>query len=198
MENLDTFIDGRTGRGTVTHEFAHLVDGIVYPQTRNRGWGQKRSVHGPTWKRVMILFGATPSRCHSYDTTNSKVRTKAKHVYVCRCGGEMSLGPVRHRKMQSGVSYWMRGHKRCGGYTYKGLKGQPTPKPRLAASTEQTGPTPKTKAVKPGTKLAHAVQVLRDNPGLSRVQLIEMIRVACNMSQAGAQTYYYHAKKAIG
>ncbi len=201
MENLDTFIDGRTGRGTVTHEFAHLVDGIVYPQTRNRGWGQKRSIHGPTWKRIMILFGARPSRCHSYDTTNSKVRRKAVHVYSCNsCSKNMTLGPVRHKKQQRGgmfgvnTVYWMRGcsHAKHSGYTYVGLEGKAIPKP-----FRDKYPTAKPKAPKKGSKIAHAVFILRENPELSRVQLIELIRIACGMSQAGASTYYYNAKKAI-
>ena len=207
MENLDTFIDGRTGRGTVTHEFAHLVDGIIYPETRNRGWRQKRSIHGPTWKRIMRLFGATPSRCHSYDITNSKVRTKATHVYTCNsCGKQMTLGPKRHRKQQVGsfcssqTVYWMRGctHAKRTGYTYLGLEGKPTPKPTLTyAASNEAAPTPEKKAPKKGSKLAHAVFILNQNPELSRTKLITMIKIACDMSQAGASTYYYQAKKAL-
>ena len=65
-ENGVTFIDGRVGRGTVTHEFAHLVDGIVNPETRETGLRQdrygnirrgKRDVHGYRWKAIMRLFG---------------------------------------------------------------------------------------------------------------------------------------------
>ena len=200
MENLDTFIDGRTGRGTVTHEFAHLVDGIVYPQTRNRGWGQKRSIHGPTWKRIMILFGATPSRCHSYDTTNSKVRRKAVHVYSCNsCGNKMTLGPVRHKKQQHGSNrfnqktvYWMRGctHAKRTGYTYDGLEGKAVPKP-----FKDRYPSPKPKAPKVGTKIDHAVQIVRSMSGQDREFVITRIMNECGMSHAGAQTYYYKAKK---
>ena len=157
MENLDTFIDGRTGRGTVTHEVAHLIDGIVYPQTRRGGWGRKRSIHGPTWKRIMRLLGAKPSRCHSYDTTNSTVRRKAKHVYTCNsCSKQMSLGPIRHKKQQRGATfgnsktvYWNRGctHAKRTGYTYIGLEGKPTPKP-----FRDSYPTPTPKAPKKVSK----------------------------------------------
>ncbi|KKK45125.1 hypothetical protein LCGC14_3165970, partial [marine sediment metagenome] len=112
VENGDNFIDGRTGRGTVTHEFAHLVDGIV--NTRSRGYGRKRSVHGPSWKHIMRLFGVrNPTRCHSYDVSNARVSRKARHVYSCNsCSETMILGPVRHKKMQRGVSYWKTGCKR--------------------------------------------------------------------------------------
>jgi len=57
-------------------------------------------------------------------------------------------------------------------------------------------PTPKPKAPKKGSKLSHAVFILRQNPELSRVKLIAMIKIACDMSTAGATTYYYNAKKA--
>ena len=193
MENLDTFTQ------TVTHEFAHLIDGIVYPQRLR--WGQRRSIHGPTWKRIMVLLGADPSRCHSYDTTNSTVKRKARHVYSCnRCSKTMIIGPVRHKKQQRGPSYsksktvyWSRGcsHAQVHGYTYVGLEGQAVEKP-----FRDRYPTPKPKAPKKGTKLSHAVFILRQNPELSRVKLIEMIKIACDMSTAGATTYYYNAKKA--
>ncbi len=199
MENLDTFIDGRSGRGTVTHEVAHLIDGIVYPQTRS-SWRRKRSVHGPTWKRIMRLLGATPSRCHSYDTTNSTVRRKAKHVYTCNsCGNQMKLGPVRHKKQQHGSNnfnqqtvYWMHGctHAKRTGYTYNGLENKPAPKP-----FRDRYPTPKPKAPKMGTKLDHAVQVVRNMSGQDREFVITRIMNECGMSHAGAQTYYYKAKK---
>ncbi len=200
MENLDTFIDGRTGRGTVTHEVAHLIDGIVYPQTRRSGWGRKRSIHGPTWKRIMRILGATPSRCHSYDTSNSTVRRKTKHVYSCNsCGEQMKLGPVRHKKQQRGSSYqktvyWLGGctHAKRTGYTYVGLEieGSTAPKP-----FRDSYPTPKPKAPKVGTKLDHAIQIVRSMSGQDRGFVITRIMNECGMSHAGASTYFYKAKK---
>jgi len=203
MENLDTFIDGRTGRGTVTHEVAHLIDGIVYPQTRRGGWGRKRSIHGPTWKRIMRLLGAKPSRCHSYDTSNSTVRRKAKHVYSCNgCGKHMTLGPVRHKKQQrppswttSKTVYWSHGctHAKRDGYTYIGLENKPAPKP----FRDRYPPIPKPKAPKIGTKIDHAVQIVRSMPESTRDTVISKIMRECGMKRGGAQTYYYKAKKLI-
>lgn len=200
MENLDTFIDGRTGRGTVTHEFAHLVDAIVNPHTRRGGYyGPKRSIHGPTWKRIMRQFGATtPSRCHSYDTTNSRISTKAKHIYTCNsCGSKMSLGPKRHRKQQRGLFgsktvYWMRGcsHAKQTGYTYDGFKS--TPKP-----FRDRYPTPKVKAPKIGTKIDHAIQIFRSMPNQDNSFIITRIMNECDMSYAGATTYFYRARKVV-
>lgn len=102
----------------------------------------------------------------------------------------MILGPVRHKKMQRGISYWMTGCKRHS-YTYVGLEGKAVEKP-----FRDKYPTPKPKAPKKGSKLSHAIFILRENPELSRVKLIAMIKIACDMSTAGATTYYYNAKKA--
>ncbi|KKL88163.1 hypothetical protein LCGC14_1927450 [marine sediment metagenome] len=199
MENGDDFI------GTVTHEFAHLVDGIVNPHTRDGGirydrFGRtcrgKRSVHGPSWKRIMRLFGVrNPTRCHSYNVSNARVKRSRKHVWVCGCGnGRVVLTNLKHNRQlrlaSSGYGMYSRGHtpRRCGVYTYKGIEGTATPKP-----FRDRYPTPKPKT---STKLAHAVKIVRDNPELSRVKLIALIQVACGMSTAGATTYYYNAKKA--
>lgn len=121
-ENQQTFIDR-----TVVHEFAHLVDGIVNPETRERGYGRKRSVHGPSWKNIMIRFGAEPSRCHTFDVSNCKTKNTSKHVWKCGCGqGEIALGPKRHAKqlkVAGGTNgYYLRGHlpTKCGPYVYCG------------------------------------------------------------------------------
>lgn len=52
---------------------------------------------------------------------------------------------------------------------------------------EQTGPT----------KQDLATAIVRKNPGESRAELISIIMQECEMSKAGATTYYYNAKKAI-
>jgi predicted SprT family Zn-dependent metalloprotease len=50
---------------TVVHEFAHLVQDLV--------WGETRS-HGREWKNVMKSFGAKPDRCHSMDLSNALMK----------------------------------------------------------------------------------------------------------------------------
>lgn len=114
MENTVDFIER-----TPVHELAHLIDYKLHPENFRRTYGSKRSVHGPTWKRIMMILGADPSRCHSFDTTNARTKTSTQHTWTCRCGSVMVLGPKRHAKMLSGRSrYWQHGHARCGGYTY--------------------------------------------------------------------------------
>ena len=200
MENVDAFI-----KRTVPHEFAHLVDAIVYPHTREtrivwtrsgRPRRSKRDLHGRTWKSIMHLFGCESSRCHSYDTTNAKVKKVAGHVYVCRtCKKEMSLGPKRHRKMQIGVKYWMRGCGHHAGYDYVGLEGQ---RKAPIAAPKPTLPTVRPTPVAKGSKMEGAIAVVRNYPELDRKSVIALIALTCGMSQAGAQTYFYAAKKVIG
>jgi predicted SprT family Zn-dependent metalloprotease len=52
----------------------------------------------------MTRLGATPNRCHSYDTTNSAAYQKAKFVYICSCR-KHAVGPTVHKKIQKGHRY---------------------------------------------------------------------------------------------
>lgn len=211
IENGIKFIDGRVGRGTVTHEFAHLVDGIVNPETRETGLRQdrygnirrgKRNVHGTPWKNVMRLFGVrNPTRCHDYDVSNSRVKKASgkKHVWACGCGeGTVVLTNYKHArqltKAHLGYGVYSRGHtpKRCGVYTYKGTESNPVATPKAAPK-----PVKRTTAPKKGTKLETAVNILREFYPLPKEQAIPLIQDACGMSKAGATTYYYNANKVI-
>ena len=188
MENIEDFLSR-----TVIHEFGHLVDGIVNPTTRSRGWRRKRSLHGPTWKRIMRMLGGPTSRCHSYDTTNSAVkkRGQAKHVWTCSCGspaGTMKIGNIRHMKMiaPGSARYWVRGHANHT-YTYTGLEGAaPVALPKAANAPR---PAPRTKKV---TKLAACRRVF--NLSLGRDANIAHFRAA-GCTPAGAATYYAKIKK---
>ncbi len=95
-ENQEEFI-----ADTVGHEVAHLA-------TRTR-YGARPSSHGPEWQRMMRLIGQTPSRTHSYDTSNSAVSSK-RHTWTCGCR-EHQLTTRRHRAaLERGASC-----KICGG-----------------------------------------------------------------------------------
>lgn len=132
MENVDDFI-----ARTVPHEVAHIVDYAVYGlQLR----GRKRSVHGPTWKRVMHLFGADPSRCHSYDTSNSQVSRKARFKYQCSvCGEVLNVGPKVHHKIQMGYHYWHTG-RGCGKNSKLEFVGTNNPQPIAAQTNKKSKP----------------------------------------------------------
>jgi len=188
MENVEAFL-----QRTVVHEFAHLVDGIVNPSTRQSRWGQKRSLHGPTWKRIMRLFGASEDRCHSYDTTNSRVKKRAKHVWTCSCGqaaGTMKIGTIRHNKMKAPgpVRYWMRGHKNHT-YTYQGVEGAPAPRVLPKAASAPRAPKRRTGPSK--------LDICRQwfSSSASRTLMINTFVKEAGCTPAGAATYYAKIKK---
>lgn len=118
MENVEEFV-----ARTVPHEVAHCIDAAVNPEMRettvkwnfNTGRVRRtnRSIHGPSWKAIMILFGAPTSRCHSYDVSRATVQRRRSTVpYVCTsCGKNVNMGLTRHRKMRAGVTEYF--HK-CG------------------------------------------------------------------------------------
>jgi SprT protein len=191
---------------TAAHEFAHLVDGIVYPETRFSGYRQKRSIHGPTWKRIMRDFGHAPERCHNLDVSRARVstrRTTKVHVWKCGCGeGKVVITPAKHQRMlqvaHTGYGVYMRGHTahRCGNYTYHGIEGQET-KPVVAPVvkptvklTEVAAPTSPIKS-----KMEHCRNIFRMNPYAGRPAIIAAFINQAGCTKAGAATYYATLKK---
>lgn len=190
VENEDAFI-----ARTVPHELAHLIDYKVHPENFRCGYGRKRSVHGPTWKRIMMMFGADPSRCHSYDVSKAKVKEKTKHQYECKtCKSIMTVGPVRHRKIQRGVAqYRLRGCAHHEGYKYLGVKS----KQQQDVAANASKPKPKNRAShNRGTSKLAACRDLY-SAVLSREENIRsFISVGC--TPAGAASYYAKIKKEMG
>jgi len=90
---------------TVPHEVAHIID--HYHNGRSSG-------HGRPWKRIMELAFRRPAdRCHSYDTTNARVRTLRRYQYVCDCATPHNITSIKHRRIQlEGARYIC---KRCRG-----------------------------------------------------------------------------------
>lgn len=114
-ENVEKFI-----HRTVAHEFAHLVDYKINDSQATRfdrnGRRKKRQPHGPNWKTIMDLLGVESSRCHTYDTTNSRVSRRKSETFEYHCSGcneTLPMGKIRHNKQQSGTAVYThcRGHK---------------------------------------------------------------------------------------
>jgi len=204
-ENREVFINR-----TVVHEFAHLVDGILHPWTRETKRGRnKRSIHGNTWKWVMVKFGVEPSRTHSYDISNAATRTKHKYRYICTgCKKDIYHGPVKHKRQQSGESNY--GHRRCGFAPIEYIEplGQVTYQEAHAGKKKTGGmgyyaPVPKKKKrPRANTKIDKAVKICRIYMSLGtlvskREEIIEVIMDELDMTKAGATTYYYSAKKKL-
>jgi SprT protein len=88
-ENQSDFINE-----TIPHEVAHILANRYY---------QSNCGHKAGWKRVMLLLGKTPSRCHSYDVSNVG-RKKIK--YNCPCGESFYVGINLHGKIQNGSNHY--------------------------------------------------------------------------------------------
>lgn len=210
MENGDKFINR-----TVPHELAHLVDYQLHPENFFSGRGRKQTIHGWTWKSIMRLFGAPTTRCHTYDTTNSKVRTRriTKHIWVCGCGEvEIKLGPKRHKNQlnsPSGYGYYKRGHpiSKCGEYTYRGVEGA-APKPLLRAADAKAKakpkrPAPRHNSPNKSSKLDMCRVLyfsIRHSAAAecSRKDIIRVFVDEAGCTPAGAATYYAKLKKELG
>ena len=82
--NFDTFIERTPG-----HEAAHIISVIRY--------GSQGRGHGRCWKMVMRVLGYTPSRCHSYDMEDVKVRRQERFNYTCGCT-TFNFSNTRHNK----------------------------------------------------------------------------------------------------
>jgi len=85
---------------TIPHEVAHYIDTMLHGESN----------HGYHWAHIMgTVFGMDNSRCHSYDTTNSKMgaRRTRKFEYSCHCQSHQ-LTSIRHNKILKGASYTCR------------------------------------------------------------------------------------------
>lgn len=191
VDNWDDF------DSTFIHEVAHLVDSALHPELKRRELYRdartgrvrrsKRSVHGPTWQRIMVRLGADPKRTHNYDVS-AVSRRKTRHVWTCACGSKMELGPKRHKNMLSGARrYWMRGHANCGGYTYGG--GVKAPELPKAAQTSTQKPTQRGNG-----SLKDQARELYSRSGRIRGAFISLCESVLGMKKTTASTYFQNFK----
>jgi SprT protein len=82
---------------TVAHEIAHLIAHIINPKDRP---------HGSTWESVMLTFGQTPARLHSFDISGLSIprKSQARYAYLCKCR-EHHISRVRHNRILRGAEY---------------------------------------------------------------------------------------------
>lgn len=188
MENIEAFI-----KRTVPHEMCHLaVDKVfphahrVQPRSADAAWGcrSKRSLHGVEWQSLMRDVGADPSRCHTYDVTNARVKQRVRYEYVCECGSTLMLGPKHHARLQQHpASLW---HNKCKG---KLLMFVDAPKPVVAR------PVPVATSNGGATKQQRAQIIYSTNKGLGRGAIISLIMSQIGVGKAHASTMYYNCQK---
>jgi len=81
------------------HEFAHIVCfklGLDYG-------------HGKNWKAVARMLGCSGARCHSESVKYARGRT---FEYVTTLGARFVISETRHKRVQRGGSYIIRGKGR--------------------------------------------------------------------------------------
>jgi SprT protein len=174
LENWDDFDN------TVIHEVAHLAAKALHGLKRIRP-------HGPEWKSVFIRLGGNGRRCHSYDTSSTKIQ-RTKYTYVCpNCNKTYHVGTKIHNK----ISILGRVYRcKCkGAIEFLGIK------PRDVARTK--GTLAHVEAANGllqrfGSKKLAAAHIICENPTATRRQIIQMFIQQLDMTPAGAGTYYHN------
>jgi SprT protein len=215
VRNVDDFI-----ARTVPHELAHLITDRVYPENhRNKGITitrtgrvkrEKRDIHGTDWQSVCLVLGMTDvTRCHSYDTTETKrVTSRSRTVeWQCPCGAKLMLSPKISAELA--INPDSRWHKscRCRRLFRAGTQPAPTsnttvhvrPQPAPILLPKPT-PTPvlcTAAAVQQGaSKIDVCSALYKAAPvGTSRTAMIALFVANANCTPTGAATYYQTLKK---
>ena len=184
-ENVEAFLSR-----TVPHELAHLIHSKIEPSAH---YGQKREIHGHGWQRVMAVLGADSSRCHSYDTTNSRQqKTVTRFHHECTvCGQTVEVGAKHHRSIQQGISNIY--HTTCG----RQSRFKPSTVVTVKSNIPGVAPRPTLvpKAPSAGSKIERCYVVYKNHPNLSRAHMIRLFVDQCDCTTAGASTYYQTCKK---
>lgn len=212
MQNVDEFIER-----TVPHELAHLITDRVYPEAHQRGWSGKREVHGPKWQSVCAVLGMTDiTRCHSYDTTATKVvRSNSRQIpfHCAKCKFVLQLTPRMAEQMRRDpLSRW---HKGCRGWAL--IEGEaptgavaqlyvpPAPVYRPAETFIPRPPVVQAafaqQAAVPtfsGSKIDKCKALYVKHKQLSRKDIINKFVAEAGCTPAGAATYYATCTKVYG
>lgn len=96
---------------TCPHEVAHYITDRMHP---------KAKAHGVEWQTVMRKLGLIPDRCHTLDSSKTKLRTVPKPFkYSCGCPNkEFLLSFHKHNRHQTRKYFC----KRCKSIlTYEGM-----------------------------------------------------------------------------
>jgi SprT protein len=70
LKNYDSFLGD-----TVAHEVAHIIAFQKYPDSKP---------HGKEWKKIMLILGYEPHRCHNMTVTPARKTTKIYNLH-CDC-----------------------------------------------------------------------------------------------------------------
>lgn len=114
---------------TLLHETAHLIIGLIYPESMKRH--SRIKAHGREWKAVMRHLGCGTERCGNHEFMTEHRAKKANLMYACqRCEYEF---PAMRRKKYPPETYR---HKGCRGglYLKTDVNGRSYPNPSKMAA----------------------------------------------------------------
>lgn len=191
-ENVEEYI-----KQVIGHEAAHLITHQVYPEAHQRING-KRSPHGSEWQSVMRALGLKPDRCHTMDTTNSRVnKTPRAGVFTLVCINCPREYNVKAKTLLAWKAKPAAIRCRCSSGVNLKMKGEqsaPVVKPAMPAPTVK----PVAKPAQAGTKMAQCERIYKMNRGATRAALIAVFIRDAGCTTAGAATYYATLKNKLG
>jgi len=207
MRNVEDFLER-----TVPHELAHLITDRVYPEnhafagfTRTRNGGLKRvkrDLHGEDWQSVCRVLGMTDiTRCHSYDTTETKVvKSNGRQIeWKCGCGQVLKLTPMKSAQLDANPNaLWHRG---CRGRALVRVTALPTVNlQKYGAVAHPALPATKVQVFKPTgeSKIDVCKKLYLNFSRCSRAEIIAKFVSEAGCTPAGAGTYFATCKKAYG
>lgn len=215
LRNVEEFLDD-----TVPHELGHLINDQVYPESHERdnsarleallNWRpgmrmpkrEKREVHGATWREVCRVIGMKEiTRCHQFDTTETKViKSNGRQIeWKCTCGESLMLTPKKSAKLdEKPGSIWHRG---CRGAKLTRVSALPTVDlQKYGAVAHPVLPVTKVQVFKPSgeSKIDACKKLYLRYSMCSRSEIIAKFVAEAGCTPAGAGTYYATCKKAYG
>lgn len=81
---------------TIPHELAHVITIVKYGTCR----------HDADWRHVTRSLGGSADRCHRYELTPAKTKTRFRFKYVTPKGIELLIGSKHHNMIQSYSESW--------------------------------------------------------------------------------------------
>ena len=169
-------------KDTIPHEVAHLVCFAQPIRGKN---------HDAGWKRVCRMLGGDDSRTHDMVLTKHREKQRVRFIYEV-LGHEVVVGPVHHKRIQSGQEYTIRHpkHGKTRIYASDWKDGAAKVKVSDNASWQDVDVN---QAV---SKQDRAKAIYKATKGQARKDVIARFVSEVGMTPAGAATYYQNFKKA--
>lgn len=208
VRNFEAFLND-----TCVHEVAHLVTYKLHDASRHwtgKKWVRTIQPHGNEWQQVMRTLGCNPSRCHSFDVSETKIkRNVTTYTYHCACC-EHEISTRTHHSIQSGRGRFC---KKCrvslkvGPLVFRTTTPIPTvPAFMIPPAVRTARPVVRSAAPAPapnsvpniGSKKDRAEALYRAHKATAdRATIIALFVSELDMTTAGASTYYANCKKSF-